>query len=223
MNRNLLTALIGVVGMMGLAGTLNAALITNVEVEAFSSQWTGREAINTVNGSGLDGGTHSSSNANMWMTGGGTDVAPWSITFDLVENNVKNYNLDSFHVWNYNDSLGSYYGTRSANEVQISITDSVGGIWTILDGDSGTGGVQNFFFNPGTGSSTYSGQSFDLSTAGADNVRLIRFDILSNHGSTTDYVGLSEVQFSGTAIPEPASFLLLLAGFGLMFRRPRHR
>jgi hypothetical protein len=226
--RNALLAHLSVTAVMiGLTSISNGGLILNVEIESVSSQISGREAINVVNGSGLatDGGgtfhISTSANGNYWMSG--PQGAPWSIMFDLV----ANYDLASFHVWNFNRASGLALD-RSANEVQISIADAVGGSFSILDSDPATGGVQNFFF-PRTGEVKTYGQTFSLSAAGADNVRLVRFDILSNHDTTTpldSYTGLSEVQFTGVVIvPEPSSLvLILLAGScSLFFRRPRIR
>jgi len=217
MTTKLLTAVLGLVAMMTIVGNVSAGLITGVTIEDFSSEFSpDRLAINKVNGSGLEtdgGGTyHTTTRGTHWM---GADDAPWSITFDLE----SNCNLDSFHVWNYNRVFG-LPSDRSANEVQISITDTVGGSWTILDSDSGTGGLQNFSFAQTGESKTY-GETFDLSAAGAANVRLVRFDILSNHSGGTDVnAGLGEVQFDGVVVPEPSSIVLILsAGVSALFFR----
>lgn len=223
MNMKLLTVVSALILTANLTGTSRAALIENVEIEAFSSEFAGREGINVVNGSGLAtdaGGTFhitTSANGNYWMTS--NEGSPWSITFDLVD--VNNYDLDSFHVWNFNRTFGNALD-RSANEVEISVTDTVGGSWSILDSDPVTGGTQNFFFTQTDAVKTY-GQTFDLSSAGANNVRLVKFDILSNH-DTTDPIdaatGLAEVQFYGVVVPEPSSVvLILLAGVSALFFR----
>jgi autotransporter-associated beta strand protein/VCBS repeat-containing protein len=156
-------------------------LISGVSVEAVSSENGGfnRLASYTVDGSGLVNGAHSNSpGGTMWMNNQGADPLPISITYDLG----ANYDLDNFHVWNYNEVNLS---NRGANLVEIFVASSESGSFVSLG--------QFNFANSG-GVTTYLGETIDLSAfSAADDTRLIRFDIITNHGG--NQTGLSEVQF----------------------------
>lgn len=169
-----------------------ADLITGVTVQDYSSQLStpfNRQAAFTVDGSGLTGGTHGTTpDGSMWLTTGTfqapNDPLPAQITFDLK----GIYDLDRFHVWNYNEAGGSFTN-RGANDVAISVAGSTGGPFTSLG---------NFNFAKADGTTAYTGETIDLSAyTAADNARLVRFDITSSHGGDADFAGLSEVQFSG--------------------------
>ena len=150
-------------------------------IEDFSSELTSgfdRRADYAVDGSGLNGGAHGvNPDGFMWLSNGtfsgGTDPLPAHITFDLGDN----YDLDNFHVWNYNEAAAGL-STRGANLVEISVANSESGSFSSLG---------QFNFAQATGLATYTGETIDLSSfAEADNTRLIRFDILSNHGGDND-------------------------------------
>ncbi|NQT41057.1 MAG: DUF4457 domain-containing protein, partial [Planctomycetes bacterium] len=102
------------------------------------------------------------------------------------------YDLNSLHVWNYNEA--GAFTNRGANDVTISVAGSAAGSFTSLGA---------FTFARADGTTTYAGESIDLSAfAAADNARLVRFDIASNHGGDADFAGLSEVQFQGDFLSE---------------------
>ena len=194
--------------------------ISGVTIEDVSSEYADydRAAIHVVNGDGFDpmSGYHTTTvNGNMWLSNGTyltpNDPLPAFITFDLE----GNYDLDNLTVWNFNESLLDFT-TRGAKDVEISVA-SEGGLFTSLG---------NFIFNEAPGSSTTDfGQLIDLSGyAAANNVRWVRFDITSNHGSVNDLAGLSEVVFTGTAIPEPSTLTLLgLGALALFVWRPKRK
>jgi len=105
---------------------------------------------------------------------------------------------------------------RGANSVDISVASSIGGTFT---------GLGNFTFAvaPGTTNTDF-GQVIDLSSfPAANDVRLVRFDILTNHGGDNSFAGLSKVRFDGSVIPEPASISLLAIAFSGLLRRRRAR
>lgn len=237
MKRTLTTAT-ALTAALILSGHADAATITGVTIEDVSSELDGfngfeRFAVNTVNGSGLNfGGTvgaHDNlpdgvsgpsnlGDGTMWLSNGtftsfneGTDPLPVNpsdptpfITFDLE----GNYDLNSIKVWNYNEGNGN----RGANLVEIQVAASAGGAFTSL-GD--------FTFTQATGATNVDfGQTIDLTSfAAADNARLVRFNIKSNHGDGSQFVGLSEVSFDG--VPEPGSLALLTLGGLLIARRRR--
>ena len=204
-------------------GGVPADLIAGVTIEDFSSELStgfNRLAIHTVDGSGLSGGQHGNiPNDTMWETHGTyrqpNDPLPGPyITFDLE----GNYDLDRFHVWNYNE-VDAGLSTVGVNALEISVASSEGGSFTSLG---------NFTFAKADGSTTYAGETIDLSAyTAADNARLVRFDIVSSHGGGNSLVGLSEVQFFGDAprggvIPEPITMLAVglgIAGLGRYVRR----
>jgi hypothetical protein len=192
--------------------------ITGVTVEDFTSQlngFGGRLAVDTINSSGFNDATgeHNNNAADMWLSDGdgvnetneGENGLPTSITFDLE----NNYNLDAIGVWNYNE-VG--LTSRGAREVAISVASGEGGVFNPL-------GL--FELEEATGANNYEGQLISLEDfVLADDVRRIRFDINSNWGDANQYVGLSEIRFSGTVIPEPSSLALLgLGGLALLRRR----
>jgi hypothetical protein len=202
--------------VMVLGGTYaRADVITPTAIAGVSSELTDyfdRAAIYTINGYGLTGSTHSSDpTGTMWMTTGTLtgvtqDPLPAYITFDLGA--AHNYNLTAAHIWNYNEAGQTAGG---ANDVTISVASSLSGSFTSLG---------SFVFNQASGLSTYAGDTYTLS---ANNVRLVRFDITSSFataitpGANADLVGLSEVRFEGSPVPEPSTLTLLLAGlFGLL-------
>jgi len=205
--------------------TVETGPIAGVTIEDSSSELTGgfdRRAVYTTDGSGLNfggiPGAHSvAPDGTMWLTKGTfqspNDPLPASITFDLE----VNYNLDSLEVWNYNENLSVDLTARGANLVEILVASSVGGSFTSL-GD--------FTFNkaPGVNNVDF-GQVIDLSSfLAADNVRLVQFNIRSNHGGDNDFAGLSEVQIFGSFVPEPSTFLIWSLGvLGLIGCRGRRR
>ncbi|MFT5129283.1 MAG: VCBS repeat-containing protein, partial [Rhodothermales bacterium] len=161
------------------AGTV----ITGVTIEDFSSEFPGRSAVDSINGTGLSGAVHNNSANDMWLSN--NEEAPL-ITFDLE----GVYDLANFHVWNYNESAGDLHN-RGANLVEILVAGSVGGPFTSLG---------NFNFAIADGSSAIPGETIDLdSFPAADSSRLVRFDIMSDHGGD-NYTGLSEVRFFASPV-----------------------
>jgi hypothetical protein len=210
------TALMGVVGLtalMAVPSSARADFIGGVTVEGVSSELSPRFAVNTVNGSGLTGGLHDWNADSMWLTN--VDLAvndPW-ITYDLG----GNYDLASFHLWNYNEY--DPFQKRGINnaEIFVSATDA-SPTWV----SQGT-----FQFAQASGANDYAGEEIGFSV---NNVRLVKIQALSNwlgysypstlgSGVGTDYnavTGLSEIRFSAVPEPSTAGLLLVLGSFGLL-------
>lgn len=230
MKRSQTPLLLGIAAsvVFSLTGETRAAVIVGVGIDSVSSELTSppfdRTGIHIIDGMGLDEATGFHTNApdaggggsnpgSMWLTNGvfsaPNDPLPAFVVFNLG----ANYNLDSIRVWNYNETRLAALTGRGANSVDISVSSSVGGAFIALG---------NFTFTQATGSETTDfSQIINIAALlPADNARMVRFDIISNHGGDNSFAGLSEVRFNGTAVPEPsAAGFLALALSGLARRR----
>lgn len=212
----------------------SAATIAGVTIFDVSSELTtdfNRDADFTVDGSGLSGPSPQAHNTtpdgNMWLNSGaglnGDPADPTAagvgavITFDLG----ANYDLDSMRVWNYNES--GAFTQRGANDVEILIANSLTSPSFVS--------VGNIDFAQASGATSYTGEFIDFvaNSIVANNVRLLRFNISSNYGDASEFIGLSEIQFDGveTVVPEPATLLMWsvlgIVGFGGYVVRRRFR
>ena len=177
------------------AAVAKAGTITGVTIHGASSSFSDRLPEDTINGSGLSAGLHDNNPGNMWLT----DINnlpsndPW-ITYDLG----ANYDLGSFHVWNYNEYSPA---TRGVQDVEIfTASSATSPVWV----SRGT-----FKLGRAAGATGYPGQTVNFPY---DNVRLVKFDVASNWNGHTypasgqsDYnavTGLSEIRFE----TGPASF-----------------
>ena len=192
------------------SGQLNSPVgqITGVSATA-STQYTadGRLAINTVNGSGLNGNLHSPAVGAMWLTNGTlaapNDTSP-RITFDLG----GVYSLDRMKLWNYNEyrpdlptRVAELLG-RGVARANISLAGA-NQSFDIFRANHTFAGV-----TPATTNTDFS-ETIDF---GGVHARYIRIDVLSNHNgkdftnplsndNLSNFAGLSEVQFFGVANP----------------------
>lgn len=205
-------------------GHAQGETITTVSVFDFSSEFPvfGRVANNTVNGSGIVGDLHQATDGpGMWHTEFG-DFVPGSnnfahITFDLG----ASYDIDEIKIWNYGETHGGGTGftRRGVSNLRISTasTDVSPTFTTVGDFTLSRAPV----FRNSAGEYLFGSESLSVA---AQNIRLVRFDILGSHWNRDDdVVGLSEVAFNGniTAVPEPSAFVLLGLGtlaFGLRRR-----
>ena len=160
-----------------------------------SSEFPGREAIHTIDGSGLFGPTHTIvPGGNMWLTQMSTP-AP-DITFDLGSSQV----LGSIKVWNYNEVLpddpsrdAELLG-RGVNEVEILTSD---------DGvDFTSAKTHNFALAPGSATLEFA-ETVPLEVT----AQFVKLDVKSNHGNFEGFTGISEVQFFAPSTDSDADML----------------
>lgn len=209
------TVTAAVMVVTALASQAQAAPITGVTISA-SSELGGlfqRQASNVGSGAGLTGPAGMFSNApdgTMWLTkGNGTYQGPAdthpSITFDLG----GIYNLTSAQVWNYNENSGnpSFFTKRGVRTMDAQAS---------MDGTTFATIAVNINLAQAPGANN---GAFAQTLAWAGTAEYIRFSNLVSWGGDNGFVGLSQVQFFGTAaaspsasVPEPISIALLGLG-----------
>ncbi|MBI3879746.1 MAG: PEP-CTERM sorting domain-containing protein [Verrucomicrobia bacterium] len=216
-----------------LLGGADAATLSTT-VQGVSSQFivgpTDRAAAHAVDGSGLDTnsppGHTSQPNGFMWLNtgdgsfGGGADPDPPGQLADITFNLGGASFVDSFRVWNYNEL--NNFNDRSIQTLTISTAASASGPFTPLINASNS--TTTFTFAQAPGTSGYTGQLFTFSTPFI--AAFVRFDIKSNYdaaGTDHGFVGLAEIQFYGSAVPEPSVWVLLGTGLlaVVLWRRSR--
>ena len=154
---------------------------------AASSQLPHTPAARLVDGSGIVGGSHSTSYADMWLSESGASP---TLRFDLGQA----YLLYDMHVWNYNQVSGTGVpltnrGVRTA-DVYVSVSGtgdptSNPSDWTLLSDD--------LLFAQASGDAGYAGELYRLSTEGTA-AQFVLFTDMQNWGGTA--TGLSEVRFN---------------------------
>ncbi len=181
-----------------------AAVITPVDATASNSwpYWGQYQPGRLIDGSGMVGDKHDADFNNMWMTDLGVDKA--TLTFDLG----GAYKLSSIDVWNYNFGKEEWVSTldRAAKAFTIAISTDGVTFTEVLAGE----------FARGTGE-LLGAETFGLSGV----ARYVQLNLSGNHQSqpeTYGYapIGLSEVRFAGSPVPEPATWAMMIAGFGLV-------
>lgn len=196
---------------MAFAAPSFAATITPVGVEASNTFpfFGDYKAVNLINGSGLSGGLHSSYFGDMWMTD--LSVSQATLTFDLG----GKYDLSGLKVWNYNFGKEEFASTldRGAKAFVMSISLDGVSYTDVLSGD----------FARGTGELL---AAEDFAVDGV--ARFVRLTLDKNqelppytYGQAP--IGLSEVRFEGSAVPEPATWAMMISGFGLAGAALRRR
>jgi hypothetical protein len=168
--------------------------VTNILATASSSE-PGKEAVNTVNGSGLDdsGLLHGNESVgNMWLSSDGGEQPTWiEFEFDRV------HKLYEMWVWNSNDSLERTIGLGFK---EVKIEYSVDGI------DYTTLGTTHEFTRA-LGEADYAHNT----TINMGNVaaKYVRLTAISNWKTIFEQYGLSEVRFFSIPVsardPSPAS------------------
>ena len=192
-----------VVALVG-ASSASANPIYDPVSAVASSEFPGRPAVSTIDGSGLISASpwdmHQSADPNLgqspdtfWLSNG--EVTP-TITWDLG----AVYSLSGFHLWNYNEGQNGAYPAGKERGMQITdvqvSTVSAAGPYTDLG---------HMTFAEATGFDTYTAATYALNTT----AEWVRFTAITNWGDSS-LTGLSEIRFIGT--PEPTSVVLLVLG-----------
>jgi len=184
-----------------LAGTITPVAVTASDTFPFFGQY---KPENLIDGSGLSGGRHDDDYVNMWMTDQSVQAA--TLTFDLG----GSYVLTGVDIWNYNFGDPGFASLldRGAKDFTVALSS---------DGVSYTQVLASTLLR-GTGDAL-DAQRFAL----AGGARYVQVNLLNNYATDpyTNFtsVGLSEVRFAGAlaaAVPEPASWAMMIAGFGLV-------
>lgn len=224
--------IIGAIGNDGMNGFDNSITAT-----AHDEYTSGRGPASAINGAGIqissgedgdqvsewehDSGSTGTGNNWNWLGDritGGSSIGWYKV--DLG----SSYQLDEALLFNFNpdDSARSSRGVNSVN------------IYTALSDPGNNSNGNNTEFN-NTGWSLLRNQSMtrvsgntfpqsagqaDVIDFGGQSARYVALEIVSNHGDSS-FVGLGEVQFFATTIPEPSSLMLIgmALGAALFLRR----
>jgi MYXO-CTERM domain-containing protein len=193
--------------------TAHAAIITPTDATSTSYIGSGGRTIDkTIDGSGLSSGglsgdvlseTHSlvyeDGNDHYWLSArdagrSGNEV----LTFDLGEA----FDVDAVHIWQY----------AIANDTRRQIANAD---LTFSSDGVNYGDLRQVSFSS-VSATTLNSQSRTFSTV--SNVTHIKMVVTNS----SDYIGLSEIRFGGTAaVPEPASLAMGLLGLALIAGRRR--
>jgi hypothetical protein len=193
--------------------TTAGTFISTVSLHSFSSQYTGRSAVDALNnngftsgGSGNLGGTHNRSAGDMWLT---NVVAPPAWSGNIIFDFSDTFKIDTIRVWNYNENNLSSEGMK---DVEIWVSKTTNTEDFVLLNTNGSGFTDNgsgiFLFTRADETTTYGGFNVDLSSGtNSSKLKLVRLMMIhntSNYQNNTAGTGLSEIQFSG-AINRAAS------------------
>jgi hypothetical protein len=189
----------------------------SVDALTFNPGGAGFPPVRTIDGSGLSGGVHANTVGTSWLTPNGNDPSDDWIEWDLG----ASYTLNSIQVWNVNNNGNATFSTE---DVDIYFSNAAS------PGDPEGAGSANWIHYTGSEvtlpqAPASNNTGFDLATVAgsalpASAVRFVRFELNSGYHGTNTYTGIAEIQFDGTAIPEPSSLALIgLGGLAFFLRR----
>jgi hypothetical protein len=174
---------------------------------------------NTIDPSDLVAGAHGVSVGDNWLTGnlGVFNGGTWPAALDAVTISWDlgaSYNLSSLHLWNHNE-VGNTHRSIASAVVDVSEFANFASPTTIT--------LASILQAPGTAG--YLGTDYTLVATG----RYVQFRNMTKHthpgtGDTNQYIGISEIRFEGSLVPEPNSVIMLglgIVGLSTMARRRR--
>jgi hypothetical protein len=211
----------------------NAASIVIKPTNAVAStEFGGREAGDTLNDtqSEIDTGasipgtwpTVSVVKTDNWLAYPNANivVADQWIVFDLGDT----YNVEEIHVWNYWD-VGSNPSQGVDDVDMLFATTLTSGAFGSVASLADYSGSVSLNFAEQTADGSFQGAGELVSLGSTKSARYVLLDVQTNHGYGTPAsgrVGLGEIRFTGTAVPEPTITALLgLGGLALILRRRR--
>jgi hypothetical protein len=200
-------AIVGVVGMGFATANANAVVIKPTGAVASSQFSSAYDPGNTIDGSGLTGlGTdiaeaHATyTTNNHWTTANGTDPLTqwidWTFSTPVT--------LGAAYIWNHRSNNIASNSGYEPTLFDLTLFNANGDVLLSLD-------------NKALAPDTAFAQKIDFVLTA--NVARVRFDVEAVQ-SSPNYTGLAEVAFDTesaiSAVPEPASWAMLIAGFGLV-------
>ena len=204
--------------LLAAGGAVKAELIAPVTIESATNgtNYVGGEgAVHLVDQSGLNTTTLEHTNAvaaNSYHVNlkdsEGLPIGPVTVVFDLGDV----YSVGSTRIWNLNWELTDRLIRGTKN---LAVESSVDG--------TAFSSAASLELAMASGLPTYTGETFAF--AEAPEARYIKFTLVDNYGHDS-FIGLSEVRFYESVVPEPSMFLLMacgLAGLGLYGWRRRIR
>ena len=189
---------------------IDRTTITATASEEYSAQRGADDVLNGDLGLTGDGG-----GTTMWITSGNSPAAGQWIKFDLGQP----YVVETLKVWNYNAymiDVGDwlYRGVQTADiQTAGSLADFNANNFTTVTG------LANVTFAEGKGAAQ-TADDYTLVTF-PDNTVTQYVNIYVESNFSSNYVGLSEVEFSAHNVPEPATLALLAAGAAMLMNRRR--
>jgi hypothetical protein len=195
-----------------LSATQAEAVIFKPTGSAASSQFSGSyDPGNTIDGSGLTGGGLDINEAhanyavnNHWTTANGTNPLnqwiDWTFTIPVT--------MGAAYIWTHRSNIIASNDGYEPTVFDLTLFDVDDNVLLVLD-------------NKSLAPDTAFTQRIDFALT--NGVKRVRFDVEAVQ-SSPNYTGLAEVAFDTQSfVPEPASWAMMIAGFGLVGAAMRRR